>query len=459
MATVIKTADPQTPWRRSRGALRLLVAPLLLSTLLFALAACGEEQLGYLRVINLSVSAREVDVGFDGERRVGPLAYGTSSGYMATSVGALPVRVVRSEGSAVLVQQTLEMGANERRTLFLFDSIPGAPVPEPVEGQDPPLEDTGTTGTVTLDDDGSGAAAPRLRFVHAVQDLGELELTAAKQLLFSKQSYQTAPVYVSVPEAKPALVVALDAGETVIALKPLTLDSKRAYTLVLFGTDLEEDDFPVVARIFDDTAAADPGQDPDLQDARLTVFHASPGADQIYAEVDGSQVTSSSLGYLQGSAYTTVKAGLRKVTLRVATGDTVFYETTQFFRSAGSYTIAVADVPKQIKAVLYEDKLPILGAGKGGLRVLQLSPDTPTLDVKVKGDVASLFFGLRFKDGSGFSPLPAGSHDLEVYDSQSGALLLDVLALPLKDGVAHTLYLRGSKAAKTFGYTLSQTWP
>jgi len=389
-------------------------------------AACGDEPAAWLRVIHLSGNTTAIDVGFDGERRVRALSLGQSSGYRQTSVGTLRLRVVPSEGSTAIAETELEVEDRESRTLFLVDNGISAAV---VVAQD---ERTATS---------KGA---RLRLVNAISDAGKVELATGNGTLLSDVEPGTASLYTTVSEAKPALLLSDSLDSPLISLKALDLDATEAHTLVVFGSS-SDNDRPLVARLFSDSKDEDPGLDPELEDAQLMVLHASPGADRVGVLVDGKELTSKLIGYMEDTGYLKVPAGRRTVALQVATGASTFYEQKLPFKSATRYTMAIADVPQQIKVLFLEDRFPSLPAGRAALRLLHLAPDEPAVDVKVQGDVANAFSVIAFSSASSFVPIPVGTHVFEINGSASGTAVISTSGLPLVEGRIYSLVLHGTQ--------------
>ncbi len=85
-------------------------------------------------------------------------------------------------------------------------------------------------------------------------------------------------------------------------------------------------------------------------------------------------------------------------------------------------------------------------AGTAWVRVVHISSDAPTVDVLVDGNLA--LQGLRFKDYSNYTPVPAGNHLIAVNLTGQSTTVLQ-RSYNLMSGTAYTFYALGRVGAGT----------
>jgi len=71
-----------------------------------------------------------------------------------------------------------------------------------------------------------------------------------------------------------------------------------------------------------------------------------------------------------------------------------------------------------------------------------LSPNAPAVDIALAGG-AVLFPNYSFKQASAFTPINAGTYDLEVRLAGTSTVVLSLPGVPLIDGKIITVYARG----------------
>ena len=80
--------------------------------------------------------------------------------------------------------------------------------------------------------------------------------------------------------------------------------------------------------------------------------------------------------------------------------------------------------------------------GQAMVRVVHASPDAPAVDIAVKGGPV-LFPNVAFKGASQFTPVNAGTYDLEVRLAGKTDVALAVPGVALKDGDIVTIFAMG----------------
>lgn len=208
-----------------------------------------------------------------------------------------------------------------------------------------------------------------------------------------------------------------------------TLTTVALFTTLGFASGCSDDDNPVAV----------------TPNGRVMAVHASPDAPAVNLLVDGT-IAGTGLAYPNATAYLPVAAGTRnlKVNLAAAPGTTVI-DAPVTVAAGTNYTVWAANFAASIEPVVTIDDLTPPAAGKAHVRFVHLSPDAPAVDVALDGG-AVVFPNVSFKGFTAFTPLDAGSYDLEVRLAGTSTVALDVPPVTLEAGRIYTVWARGSAA-------------
>ncbi len=174
--------------------------------------------------------------------------------------------------------------------------------------------------------------------------------------------------------------------------------------------------------------------------ARVMAVHASPDAPAVDLLVDGA-VAGTGLAFPNNTAYLEVAAGTRNVKVNVGGTSTTVISANLPVTGGTSYTVFASDVVANIGAVVLTDDLTAPDAGKAHVRFVHLSPDAPAVDVAVQGGPV-LFANKAFKEFTPFTPVAAGTYDLEVRPAGSATVVLP-LTVVLQPGKIYTVFAKG----------------
>lgn len=180
--------------------------------------------------------------------------------------------------------------------------------------------------------------------------------------------------------------------------------------------------------------------------AKVRVVHASPDAPAVDVYLDGAKVLSD-VPFFTASDYLDVPAGPHDIKVTPA-GDanTAVIDAKGVAVEAGkSYTVAATGKLADIKATILADNQTAPAAGKAKVRVVHASPDTPAVDVKLKGG-ATLVPGLAFPKESGYLEVDAGSYDFQVVPTGATSGGLDLAGTRLEAGKIYDLFAVGLSA-------------
>ena len=86
--------------------------------------------------------------------------------------------------------------------------------------------------------------------------------------------------------------------------------------------------------------------------------------------------------------------------------------------------------------------LALTGAGKAHVRFIHLSPNAPAVDITLT-DGTVLFGNVAFKESAGFSPLDAGTYDLQVRVAGTETVVLELPDIKLDNGAIYNVFAKG----------------
>ena len=198
--------------------------------------------------------------------------------------------------------------------------------------------------------------------------------------------------------------------------------SITAFTLV--GCDDEED--PV---------------QPVPSNSSTMVIHGSPDAPGVDILVDNA-VAGTNLTYLQNTPYLTLPSGTRNIKVNVTGTSTTVIEGNLNFAKDKAYSIFAVNSVANIEPLVLEDNLAAPASGKAHVRFIHLSPDAPAVDITL-ADGTVVFGNISFKGFTSFTPLDAGTYNLQVRLAGTSTVVLDLGNITLTSGEIYTAYARG----------------
>ncbi|MCG9899137.1 MAG: DUF4397 domain-containing protein [Hydrotalea sp.] len=182
--------------------------------------------------------------------------------------------------------------------------------------------------------------------------------------------------------------------------------------------------------------------------ARVLVTHASPDAPGVDLLVDDTRVNTAPLTFPNNTGYLPVNAGTRNIKVNAAGTSTTVINANLNLEAGKNYSVFAVNRLANLEAVVLQDDLTTPATGQAHVRVVHLSPDAPAVNIGVQGSSANLFSNIVFKGSTAFTPVAAGSYNLEVRVASNGAVALTVPAT-LEAGKIYTVFARGFLAPPT----------
>lgn len=179
-----------------------------------------------------------------------------------------------------------------------------------------------------------------------------------------------------------------------------------------------------------------------VDNAAMMVVHASPNAPAVDLLVDNN-VAGSGLAFPNNTAYLPVEAGTRNVKVNVAGTATTVINADLSLTADDSYTVFAVDSVSKISAVLLTDDLTSPATGKAHVRFVHLSPNAPAVNITLTN--GTIVFGNRsFKQATDFTPLDAGTYNLQVRDAATNnSVVLNLPGISLTSGKIYTVFAKG----------------
>ena len=207
--------------------------------------------------------------------------------------------------------------------------------------------------------------------------------------------------------------------------KLLTLTAILALPLAFAACDDDDDSNPTT---------------PQQETAKVMAVHTSPDAPGVDLYVDGAKV-GTNLTFPNNTPYLTVEAGTRNVKVNVTGTATTAIEANLPIAKNKNYSVFAVDEVANIDALVIEDNLAAPAAGKAHVRFIHLSPDAPAVDIALDGG-AVVFANKAFREFTAFTPLDAGTYDLEVRVAGTTIVALDLDPITLNAGKVYTVFAK-----------------
>lgn len=175
--------------------------------------------------------------------------------------------------------------------------------------------------------------------------------------------------------------------------------------------------------------------------ANVLITHASPNAPAVDVLVDNAEALGD-LAFPDNTGYVTIEAGSRNVKVNAANTTTTVIDANLQLAANTNYSVFAIDSLSSIEPLVVTDDLTDPASGNAHVRFIHLSPDAPAVDVAVQG--GSVVFGNQsFKDFTAFTPLPAGSYDLEVRLAGTTTVVLPLPGIAVQAGKIYTVFAKG----------------
>ena len=180
---------------------------------------------------------------------------------------------------------------------------------------------------------------------------------------------------------------------------------------------------------------------PPVAKSKVLVTHASPDAPGVDLLVD-NVVAGTNLVFPNSTGYLEVNSGTRNIKVNVTGTSTTALEANLNLAQDKNYSVFAVNNVATIEALVLEDNLTSPASGKAHIRFIHLSPDAPAVDITLTNGTV-VFGDYIFKEASAFTPLDAGTYNLQVRLAGTSTVVLDLPGIALTTGKIYTVFAKG----------------
>jgi len=181
--------------------------------------------------------------------------------------------------------------------------------------------------------------------------------------------------------------------------------------------------------------------EPGIDISNVNVIHASPDAPGVDLVVDGT-VAAANLEFPNNTGYLDVNSGTRKVNVNVTGSSNSVISADLDIAEGVFYSVFAVDSVSKISAIVIEDDLTPPTAGNAHVRFVHLSPNAPAVDITLT-DGTIVFGNKAFKEYTDFTPLTAGSYELQVRVAGTDQVALELGTITVAEGKIYTVFAKG----------------
>jgi hypothetical protein len=183
--------------------------------------------------------------------------------------------------------------------------------------------------------------------------------------------------------------------------------------------------------------------------ALLSVINASPDAPALDFYLDNNKGNAYAFAFGNGLDYISAYTGKRTAKFTPAGSNTVYKSDTLTLIQNRYYSLFLANTAGHEEFLLLNDTIVKPADTKAGIRLINLSPDAPAIDLVIK-DGAVVVANKSFKGFSGFVPITAtAKYTFEIRQAGTTTVLATLTNITLNNGSLYTVWLQGLAAAGT----------
>ena len=196
---------------------------------------------------------------------------------------------------------------------------------------------------------------------------------------------------------------------------------------------------------------------------QLRVINVDPGSQPQDLYLDGTLMVPSAVAYgLDTNVYTVIPGTYN---FKIGPNGSTSYSVNSNidFSPGKNYLMFLLHLNDTLQPVVAEVNLPILGSDTSGVRFLNLSPNSPTMDIAIKSDTAVVYdtaivtkyIGRYYNDQyvtsiyKNFITMPSGPYNFKFRYTDS-TLAIDSMDINLLPGKCYTIYRRGYAGSTSY---------
>ncbi|MGN5649043.1 DUF4397 domain-containing protein [Bacillus sp. Brlt_9] len=174
--------------------------------------------------------------------------------------------------------------------------------------------------------------------------------------------------------------------------------------------------------------------------SHIRFFHSSSNTPVVDVLVNGQKVIKN-ISFKQFSPYLTLVQGKYRIDIVPVGNETPIFSALVPIMGNHTYTFAAinSDSHLQLQPMLDNTHLP---AGQAKIRFAHFSPDTPVVNVDLKGG-DHLFENVLFKQITDFLEVSPGTADIEVSLADNPSVLLNIPDFKVEPNIIYTISILG----------------
>jgi len=194
---------------------------------------------------------------------------------------------------------------------------------------------------------------------------------------------------------------------------------------------------------------------PPQQYGFLSITNTSPTLATFNIYVDQKIINSQAVAYLGTSGYMPLNPGSHSIKFTTASSATSLIEKSVNVEVNTANSLFLIDKGTTLDYLTVKDELGSATSTKAFVRFINLSPNSPALDLMVK-DGAVLISDKAYKASSAFIEVEAKAYVFKIKDKATGAIVTpDLESIDLKAGKSYTVIATGlqnpSDTERAFG--------
>lgn len=198
--------------------------------------------------------------------------------------------------------------------------------------------------------------------------------------------------------------------------------------------------------------------------AYVSFYHGSPGTSPLTIEVDHKPYNTNPFDYSTYFDYGRFHIGKRNFSFKSQNAANSLLDTMVTFEADKVYSFFISEDNEGFIPVVVEDELKTPAEGKALIRLVHLSPDAESLDLKLDDDEELLFEEQAYQEVSEYAEIDAGRLTFDLRASASDENLLTANNINIGEGRIYTLVVRGyvdasSSSDNTLSLQLVRNYP
>jgi len=177
--------------------------------------------------------------------------------------------------------------------------------------------------------------------------------------------------------------------------------------------------------------------------ALVTFYQASPDEPAMNLDFNTNQVNQNAIYYGDDIDYFRVYAGQRTVNLFYTNSMNTIATAPVTIVANNAYSLFLANTAAHPEIVLLTDTLNRPAAGNASVRLVNLSPDAPAVDLKVQGG-SVLVSNRAFKGYSSFLPISGQTnYTFQILQTGTSNVLATLPNVAINSGFVYTILFQG----------------